>query len=98
MLRNQQQNQQQRQLQQQVRQTYVSQNPDICSILDGEVGSFRVLGGVLPVYNAQCEEGHSIKSFIPVGQEYIWVIQPTQASDEAQIPEGDRARGLVGAR
>lgn len=82
MLRQREQSPQQRQQQ----QPFVSANPDLAQILEGEVGTFEVVQGN-QAFTVVCKEGHSITSIIPNGQRLIWIVTPVPNAEPAQYLE-----------
>jgi hypothetical protein len=84
-------------LQQQQQRTgiYVSNNPNLADILDGEQGNFEVVYGS-QAFTVGCKEGHSIASFVPAGQRTLWIIRPLQDAEPAIHAEQElraKARG-----
>ena len=79
----------QRQQRQQQQQPFVSFNPDLAQILEGEVGTFEVVQGN-QAFTVVCKEGHSITSIIPSGQRLIWIVTPVPNAEQAQYLEAEQ--------
>lgn len=76
----------------QQKNVYVSYNPDLAELLDGEEGTFEVVQGN-QVFIATCKQGHSITSLIPAGNRAAWIVTPVQNAEAAQFSEQSSERG-----
>ena len=77
------------QQQRQQQQPFVSFNPDLAQILEGEVGTFEVVQGN-QAFTVVCKEGHSITSIIPSGPRLIWIVTPVPNAEQAQYLEQEQ--------
>jgi len=72
---------------------YISNNPDLASILEGQEGTFEVVAPTGDAFTVVCKEGHSIKSLIPAGHRYNWQVRKLEAQPAESLPtESEYAR------
>lgn len=71
-------------------QIYVSNNLDLAQLLDGEPdGTYKAIFGN-QAFSVVVQEGHSIKSLIPIGYEPNWVVIPQPNAQPAQFTEQEQ--------
>jgi hypothetical protein len=76
---------------QQSRSPVVTQNLDLAQVLEGNEGTYEAsFNGVL--FRVNCQAGHSIKSIIPIGQRYEWVIRQVPEAEETVSAESGYPR------
>jgi len=83
---------QQREQQEGQQQVFVSFNPNLADILEGESGTHEVITGN-QAFSVTCKPGHSIVSLIPIGPRPVWVLIPEPTAVNAGYLEESQRRG-----